>query len=61
MFVALSKNPDFWKERVSAFIALAPGLLPKLDKKAHEQYNNEGERFADFFWNLGVYEFFGKS
>ena len=60
MFAALGKDPVFWKDRISAFIALAPGLLPETDA-IDNIYNNEGELFANFFWKLGIYEFFGKS
>ena len=31
MFAALAKDPEYWKERISAFMVMAPGLVPTRD------------------------------
>ena len=60
MFAAIARDPAFWKERISAFIVLAPGLLPFRDTVDNSS-RTEMEDNVNTFWNLGIHEFFGKN
>ena len=59
MFMGMARDKEFYKERVSAYIALAPGIVPT---KPAEDYNAEralGDNIGDTIWNAGIHEFFG--
>lgn len=60
MFAAIGKNPNFWKDRVSTFIALAPGLFPLRDYTDNRD-RSQAEKVIDVIWSLGIHEFLGKN
>lgn len=61
MFAAIGRNSEYWRERISAFIVLAPGLLPFRDQEDDGQSRDQMEKNVNQIWNLGLHEFFGKN
>mmetsp|Transcript_19193 Transcript_19193/g.18335 ORF Transcript_19193/g.18335 Transcript_19193/m.18335 type:complete len:144 (+) Transcript_19193:86-517(+) len=59
MFVALSENENYYKDRVSIFIALGPVLrLTNCRSELLTLIGNNDELILDFCETFGIYEFF---
>ena len=60
LFYAMSKNPEFWGERLNLFVALAPPVLMDQSEQPLLKFASKfGNRLEDRFQKSGLYEIFG--
>lgn len=61
MFYALSMFPDYFKERLNLFVALAPAVKLMHSKSPLLRFTSKmSQRVEKTFSRYGVYELFGK-
>ena len=61
MFYGLSTDPDYFKQRINLFVALAPVVkLGTTNTPAFKMVSFLGNTFVNMFAKRGVYEAFGK-